>query len=82
VAPENRPRKRKEEKNKMANFEIKDGDFALFLNDKGGVSKRPDWRGYVQIDGVKYDVAAWNKTSGNGKPYIGGQVKKAEEKQQ
>lgn len=35
----------------------------LFRNDKGDNPKRPDMTGNLEIDGTKYRVSAWNKTS-------------------
>jgi len=42
---------------------------ALFLNDKEGNDKRPDWRGSIQIDGKRYWVSMWNSTSTRGVEY-------------
>ena len=35
----------------------------LFHNDKGDNPKRPDMTGNLEINGTKYRVSAWNKTS-------------------
>ena len=50
----------------------KEKEFALFLNDKKGVDKRPDFKGYAVIGGVEYEIAGWNKQSRAGVPYISG----------
>ena len=42
---------------------------ALFPNDKGGVETRPDFRGDITINGIKYTLAGWNKV-GKTKQYI------------
>lgn len=33
--------------------------FALFVNDKGGNEKRPDYRGEITINGVSYRLSGW-----------------------
>lgn len=40
---------------------------ALFPNDKGDNPNRPDWRGDVTINGVKWRLAGWLKEGRNGK---------------
>ena len=42
----------------------------LFTNDKGDNDKRPDYKGRGNWDGKEFEVAAWNRTSKDGKPYI------------
>jgi uncharacterized protein (DUF736 family) len=34
----------------------------LFRNDKGDNEKRPDMKGNVVVNGVKYELAAWKRT--------------------
>lgn len=46
----------------------------LFPNDKRGNEKRPDFRGTLQIDGVKYKLSVWNRTSKKGGAFLSGQV--------
>ena len=50
----------------------KEKEFALFLNDKKGAEKRPDFKGYAVIGGFEYELAGWNKQSRAGVPYISG----------
>lgn len=38
----------------------------------------PDYTGKATIDGVEYELAAWNRTSKNDKPYLGLSIKKRE----
>ena len=52
----------------------KEKEFALFLNDKKGVEKRPDFKGYAVIGGVEYEIAGWNRQSRAGVPYISGLI--------
>lgn len=33
----------------------------LFVNDKGGNSARPDYRGHVVIEGTTYRLSGWKK---------------------
>lgn len=43
----------------------------LFSNDKGDNPKRPDMTGNLEINGTKYRVSAWNKTSQKtGNPFL------------
>ena len=43
---------------------------ALFHNDKGDNPKRPDMTGNMEINGTKYRVSAWNKTSQKGTDFL------------
>lgn len=43
---------------------------ALFKNDKKGNEKAPDYKGSMQVKGVKYDLAAWLQTSQRGQKYM------------
>ena len=54
-------------------YEAKDGDISVFVNDKGGNDKRPDWRGDALIGGVKYRVSLWEKKGGKG-PFLSGRI--------
>lgn len=38
----------------------------LFVNDKQGNEKRPDWKGSAEIDGVHFWVSGWNRQSAKG----------------
>lgn len=51
---------------------------ALFVNDKGGVDKRPDFRGDIIINGVEYKLSAWKRPYVKG-TYISIQATKNEE---
>jgi hypothetical protein len=42
----------------------------LFQNDKGENPKRPDYRGTIQIEGVKYELSGWKRTSAKGQPFL------------
>ncbi len=48
-------------------FEPKEGSGALFKNDKGDNSARPDYRGNVMLGGVEYELSSWIKDGKNGK---------------
>lgn len=52
-----------------SNFQTQPNTGSLFENKKEGNSNQPDSTGNAVIDGKEYVVAAWNKTSKNGKPY-------------
>ena len=38
-----------------------EGNGAIFKNDKGDNPARPDYRGYIMLGGVLYEVAGWIK---------------------
>lgn len=38
----------------------------MFVNDKQGNEKRPDWKGSAEIDGVHYWVSGWVRHSARG----------------
>lgn len=52
---------------------------ALFVNgDKQPGDKRPDRKGYVQIKGVRYELAGWlRKSSKDGSPFMSLQVQES-----
>lgn len=58
-----------------------EGRIALFPNDKGANPKRPDYRGDLQLDGVKYKISLWAKQTkdGSGRTYWAGQVEQAKD---
>ena len=35
---------------------------ALFINNKDGNDKRPDYRGTCEIQGVEYKISGWRRT--------------------
>ena len=38
----------------------------MFVNDKQGNEKRPDWKGSLEIDGVHFWVSGWVRQSARG----------------
>jgi hypothetical protein len=38
----------------------------LFVNDKQGNPRRPDWRGNLNVNGVEFWISGWEKESRNG----------------
>ena len=48
----------------MSDYQEKDGDVSLFVNDKEGNENRPDITGYALINGTKMRVSLWAKESG------------------
>jgi hypothetical protein len=52
-------------------FETKPSHGALFKNERKQQDSHPDYRGdVVTPDGVKYELAAWLKTSNSGKKFM------------
>lgn len=50
---------------------------ALFKNDKGDNDKRPDYKGNLNVDGVKYKVSSWIQTAkGSGDKFMSLKVEK------
>ena len=47
-------------------YELKEGQGTLFVNDKEGISKRPDRQGKLNIGGVIYRLSGWIKEGPNG----------------
>lgn len=52
------------------NFEVKDLQGALFVNNDKQNEKHPDYRGQCKIDGVEYWVSGWKKKSQSGASYM------------
>lgn len=38
----------------------------LFVNDRQGNEKRPDWKGSLEVDGVHFWVSGWIRQSARG----------------
>jgi len=47
-------------------FEHKEGSATLFVNDKKGNDKAPDWRGDGLFNGKKVKLAGWKKQGNKG----------------
>lgn len=44
---------------------------ALFKNDKEGNDKRPDYKGTLDVEGVRYNVSSWVQTAkGSGQKFM------------
>ena len=54
---------------KIMAYEHKEGQGSLFKNDKQN-DRQPDLKGTIMIGGKTYEIAAWNRTSQNGRQYI------------
>ena len=54
-------------------YEMKDGSFSLFKNDKKITEKHPDFKGSIKINGVEHWFDAWTKEGKNGK-FISGRI--------
>lgn len=63
----------------MTTYQQRDNSGSLFKNDKRDKETQPNARGTALIDGVSYEVAAWTKTSKNGKVYQSLSFKRADE---
>jgi hypothetical protein len=49
-------------------FQHREGQGALFKNERRTQDSHPNLRGQLMIGGVLYDVSAWRKKGSNGKP--------------
>jgi uncharacterized protein (DUF736 family) len=47
-------------------YQQKDNSGVLFTNDKKQSDKHPDYKGNCTIDGQKYWISGWKKTSSKG----------------
>jgi len=47
---------------------------SVFVNDKQGNEKRPDYTGKVNVEGKEYSVSMWKRESQNGVKYLSGQI--------
>jgi hypothetical protein len=56
------------------NFQRKNGQGTLFINDRKTSDKQPDLNGTILINGTEANIAAWRKTSKSGKEYYSVQV--------
>lgn len=59
----------------------KTNTFSLNKNDKGDNPARPDYRGEVDINGVRYWISGWIRDGANGK-FISGPVELAKDEHQ
>jgi hypothetical protein len=58
----------------MAEYEKKHGDFVLFVARNRKSDKSPSHTGTIFLDGVTYNLAAWEKRSQNGNTFFSGRV--------
>lgn len=58
----------------MAEYEKKHGDFVLFVAKNRKSDKSPSHTGTIFLDGVTYNLAAWEKTSQTGNRFFSGRV--------
>ena len=54
-------------------YEMKDGSFSLFKNDKKLTEKHPDYKGSIKINGVEHWFDAWLKEGKKGK-FLSGRI--------
>ena len=62
-------------------YEHKEGQGSLFKNEKQN-DRQPDYKGTILINGVTYEVAAWERTSQKGMQYLSLQAALPREKPQ
>jgi hypothetical protein len=55
--------------------------FALFKNDKGDNTKRPDYTGTINVDGIEFSLSAWIREGKKGK-FMSGTVQPKQEARQ
>ncbi len=51
-------------------FETREGQGALFVNDRKEADSQPDYRGNVRIGGVLYRLSGWRRESNGGKRWL------------
>lgn len=58
-------------------YEMKDGTFTLFPNDKKRDEKDADWSGTIKLaDGIEYWFNAYEKQAKTGRRYLAGRIGK------
>jgi len=62
-------------------YEHREGSGSLFLNKKGA-DNHPDYKGDFMLNGTLYEIAAWAKTTGAGKPFLSLKVQPKREQTQ
>ena len=61
-------------------YEMKEGEFTLFVNNKGDNQKRPDRRGELMIGGKLYRLSGWIRESKpDGKTFLCGKCELAQD---
>ena len=60
----------------MNKYEMKDGSFTLFINDKKRDEKDADWSGTIKINGVEHWFNGYNKQTKTGRNYLSGKIGK------
>ena len=55
-------------------YEIEEGQVSVFVNDKDGNDKRPDYTGKGLFNGQEFQISLWKTTSKNGLDYMSGKV--------
>jgi hypothetical protein len=55
----------------------------LFINDKEGNDKRPDYKGHINVEGAKFEVAAWKRVGKNsGREFLSLKIQDPEDRPQ
>lgn len=58
-------------------YEMKEGSFTLFPNDKKRGETDADWSGSIKLaDGIEYWFNAYDKQAKNGRKYLAGKIGK------
>ena len=55
-------------------YEIEEGQVSVFVNDKDGNEKRPDFTGKGLFEGKEFQISLWKTTSKNGLDYMSGKI--------
>jgi len=61
-------------------FEVREGSGSIFENDNKKSENSPDYTGTINIDGVLYSLALWNKVAKSGTQYQSVKVSVKEQK--
>ena len=63
----------------MNNIDLKENQGIAFTNKKSN-TKQPDFKGELQIDGKRLNVAIWDRTSQNGNRFLSIMVEEPRQK--
>lgn len=53
---------------------MKEGQVSVFINDKQGNEKRPDYTGKALLNGKEYRVSFWKEKAASGMTYLSGTI--------
>ncbi len=65
----------------MSEYQHREGSGSLFRNGYKEKDSQPDFRGDFMLNGEMFEIAAWQKKTGQGKSYLSLSVKPKQERE-